>query len=131
MCCPVLARANAFVSNLVSTTPVDHRVPLPPVATVDDALELLRDPAYLIATGRRPERRAAGFNEVSAGVLDALQARGAESRDAARDLVRQALAVLGGRDGSYLLPASTTKRPGRTVRPPRQRVEVFLVPFDK
>jgi hypothetical protein len=102
------------------------------MATVDDAVELLRDPAYLTATGRRAERRAAGFVEVNgARVVNELQARGAGSREAALDLVWHALVIVGGRDASYLLPASKGLRPGRIVAPPRQRVEVFLVPIDE
>jgi hypothetical protein len=101
------------------------------MVTVDDAVELLRDPAYLTPNGRRAELRAAGVVEVSgARVVNELHARGAESREAALDLVRQALVAVGGRDASYLAPASKGLRPGRIVAPPGRRVEVFLVPID-
>jgi hypothetical protein len=100
------------------------------MATVDDAVELLRDPAYVTANGRRAELRAAGVVEVDGvRVVNELQVRGAPSREAALELVLQALVSVGGRNASYLLPASKGLRPGRIVAPARQRVEVFHVPI--
>jgi len=60
-----------------------------------------------------------------------LQARGAANREAALDLVRQALVIVGGHDASYLLPPSKALRAGRVMAPRQRRVEIFLVPIEE
>jgi hypothetical protein len=49
---------------------------------VDDAVELLRDPAYRMTNGLRPELCAPGYETMNGlSVLNELQTRGADSRD--------------------------------------------------
>jgi hypothetical protein len=102
------------------------------VATVDDAVAILRNPAFVTANGRRAELRQLGLMEVSGvRVANELQAGGAASREIALELARQALVIVGGQDASYLLPPSKGIRAGRLMAPPRQRAEIFLVPVDE
>lgn len=94
--------------------------------TVEDAVSLLRDPAYQTPRGTS-SAVPHGFTEVSGDrVLAELRARGATRADA-MTLAASALDRVGGLDRSYWLQ-SQGHAAGRGRR--RQRVYAFLVPVE-
>jgi hypothetical protein len=96
--------------------------------SIDDAIELLTDQTHV--GNRSKELLKVGFVEMRGGIiLNELQVRGAESREAAHALVLEALAAIGGHDASHLKKRGGL-RPGRTIAA-RQFVPVFRVPVDE
>jgi hypothetical protein len=92
--------------------------------TVDDALQLLRDPSYRVGIGGRR-----GSFAVMNGrkILDELRAPEAEDDGDALALVHAALDRIGGQDASEWIESESlgSGRWGRTG----ERLEVFLVPL--
>lgn len=94
------------------------------MASVDDAIELLTDPAHK-APGNAAN--AALVRMDGAAILDGLLERGAEDDDEARRLVRAALPKLGGLDRSRMHHGGT--RGGARER--QEFVDDYRVPAAK
>ena len=91
------------------------------MAELKDAIKLLTDPKYRLATEGGMARMQAST------ILAELQADGTDL-DAARELARYALEEL---DGKYLWANRTSTQLRRSGHPRHKRVDDFWVPEDK
>ena len=92
------------------------------MATLHDAIELLRDPGNLIYLGDR----SAGLAVRVDRVIRLLHARGAESEQEARTLIRQAARALGGDEVIVRRPG--VLRADRFGSEPRRPETAYWVP---
>ena len=92
------------------------------MATVDDAIELLRDPGNLIYLGDR----SAGLAVRADRVVRLLHERGAESEQEARALMRKAARALGG--GEVLVRRPGVLRADRFGSEARKPEPAYWVP---